>query len=196
MHTWNKAVLIILVLATGGCGISGNIKRGESLGLDNESAVLLVGVTPAYRVHLLRGDVANDVWERPTIDTPEVNIVPESGYIFVKVKPTTEAKRLGVSLVFPEGRMFGPCQDSIAPIFMLKPGTINYVGDLKYTFSGGRLRYDYTVDEDKAKAFLRTNHPNSEASMTTVPMTPMRVKSTFCDSRTITIPIYVPRPRR
>ena len=196
MHNLNKAVLIILAIAAGGCGVSSNIKRGESPGLDNESAVLFLGVTPAYRVHLLRGDVANDVWERPTVDTPEVNITPESGYIFVKVKPTTDAKRLGVSLVFPEGRTFGPCQDSIAPIFTLKPGTISYVGDLQYTFSGGQLRYDYTVDEGKARAFLRANYPNSEVSMTTIPMTPMRVKSTLCDSRTITIPIYMPSSRR
>lgn len=196
MHNLPKAVLLILALAAGGCGVSSNIKRGEGLGLDNESAVLFLGVTPAYRVHLLRGNVVNGVWERPTVDTPEVNIIAESGYIFVKVKPTTEAKRLGVSLVFPEGRMFGPCQDSIVPVFTLNPGTISYVGDLQYTYSGAQLRYDYTVDEDKARAFLRANYPNSEVAMTTIPMTPMKVKSTVCNPRTITIPIYMPGPRR
>ena len=132
-------------------------------------------------------------FERPIVDTPEVNITPDSGYIFVKVKPTTGEKRLGVSLVFPEGHIYGPCQDSIAPIFTLKPGTVSYVGDLRYFFNGKELSYDYIIDENKAKAFLRDNYPNFEAAMTTIPMEPMKVKSTLCDPKTITIPIYVPR---
>jgi hypothetical protein len=197
MHILNRVALIVFAIAVAGCGIRSNIKPGESLRLDSETAVLLLGITPAYKVVLLRGEVANNVWERPIVDTPEINMVPESGYIFVKVKPTIETNRLGVSMVIPESRrLFGPCQDSIAPIFTLKPGTINYVGDLQYTYSGGQLRYDYTVNEDRAKAFLRANYPNLEASMTSVPMTPMKVKSTFCNPGTLTVPIYLPRSRR
>jgi hypothetical protein len=193
----NKVVLMVLALAAAGCGIHTNIKPRDDLRLDTKSAVLLLGVMPAYRVHLLRGDVTNGVWERPTVDTPEINMAPESGYIFVKLEPTSENKRLGVSMIFPEPRRaYGPCQDSIAPTFTLKPGTINYVGDLQYTYTGGKLRYDYTIDEGKAKAFVRANYPSLESVMTTVPMAPMKVKSTFCDPRTITIPVYLPGSRR
>lgn len=196
MQSFCRPLAVFLLLALGGCGISGNIKPGERPQLDEHSAVLFLGVTPAYRIHLLRGRVENDVWARPTVDVPEVNITPESGYIFVKVRPTTPEERLGVSLIFPQGRGYGPCQDSIAPIFALKPGTISYVGDLHYSFSDKRLRYDYTIEEDKAREFLRTNYPGTETAMTTVPMVPMKVKSTFCDPRTITIPVYVPRGRQ
>jgi hypothetical protein len=193
----NKVVLMVLAVSAAGCGIRSNIKPGDDLQLDTKSAVLLLGVTPAYRVHLLRGDVANGVWERPTVDTPEVNMAPESGYIFVKIEPTSDSKRLGISMIVPEPRrLFGPCQDSIAPTFTLKPGTINYVGDLQYTYTGGQLQYDYSVEEGKAKAFLRGHYPSLEGFMSTVPMVPMKVKSTFCDPRTITIPIYLPRSTR
>jgi hypothetical protein len=195
MQRFYKPLAVFLLLALGGCGITGNIKPGEGAQLDDRSAVLFLGVTPAYRIHLLRGRVENDVWDRPTVDIPEINITPESGYIFVKVKATTPGERLGVSLIFREGRGYGPCQDSIAPIFTLKPGTVSYVGDLHYSFSDNRLRYDYTVEEDKAREFLRKNYPTIRTAMTTVPMVPMRVKSTLCDSKTITIPIYIPRGR-
>lgn len=195
MHRSTKVVLLVLAIATAGCGTSSNIQPGERPDLSGESSMLFLGVTPAYRIHLLRGDAVNGIWERPAVDIPEVNITPENGYIFVKLKPTTKARRLGVSLIFPEGQAFGPCRDSIAPTFILKAGAVTYVGDLHYEFLGGQLRYHYSVDEEKAKAFLRRYYPQSEGSMTTIPMTPMKVQSNICDPKTITIPIYVPRMR-
>lgn len=196
MQSLYNTLMIGLILLLGGCGISSNVKPGEKLLLDEHSSVLFLGVTPAYRIHLLRGKVENNVWDRPTVDVPEINITPESGYIFVKVKPTTPEERLGVSLIFPDGQSYGPCQDSIAPIFMLKPGTISYVGNLHYSRSGSQLRYDYTVEEQKAVEFLRKNYPGTETAMTTTPMVPMKVNTTLCTPKSITIPIYIPRTHK
>lgn len=193
MNIATKLLPVVASLLLVGCGTRQNIRHGESLQLDNDSAVLFLGVDPGYRIHLLRGAVADNVWTRPSVDVPEVNLAPEAGYIFVKVKPTTAEKRLGVSLLFPEGKAFGPCQDSIAPVFTVKAGTITYVGDLQYQFNSGKLRYDYVVDEEKARSFLKTNYPGLGSMMTTIPMVPMKVNSNFCDPKTVTIPIYIRR---
>lgn len=193
MNIVTKLLALFVTLALVGCGIRQNIRHGESLQLDNESAVLFLGVAPGYRIHLLRGTVTDDVWTRPAVDVPEVNLTPEAGYIFVKVKPTTPDKRLGVSLIFPEGKPYGPCQGSTAPVFTVKAGTITYVGDLRYQFAAGQLRYDYTVDEEKARSFLKASYPGLGSAMTTIPMVPMKVNSSFCDPKTVTIPIYIRR---
>jgi len=195
MQYFYNTIVIVLLLVLSACGISSNIKPDEKLLLDDRSAVLFLGVTPAYRIHLLRGKVKNNVWKRPNVDVPEINITPESGYIFVKVEPTTPEESLGVSLIFPGGQTYGPCQDSIAPIFTLNPGIINYVGDLHYSLSGSQLRYSYTVDEDKAREYLRKNYPGTELQVTTTPMVQMKVDSSLCSPKSITIPIFIPRGR-
>jgi hypothetical protein len=194
MNYISRIGVAVVVLSLFGCGAS-NIRSGSSLDLDDNSAFLLLGMTPEYRIHLLHGSIEGSVWVRPKLDVPEVNTFPENGYILVKVKPTTPTDRMSVSIVFPEkrGQGHGPCMNSIAPTFELEPGAITYVGHLEYLFDGQQLRYTSKIDEDAAKAFLKANYPGYAGAFHSRPMTQMKVNSHFCDPRTITIPIYIPR---
>ncbi len=185
---------LVLTLFLAGCGIRENIRPGSTLEVDNESAVLVMGLSPNYRFHLIRGPIKDNVWERPAVDVPEVNLFPDNGYLIVKLKPTAATESFSFSLIFPEkGRPYGPCQDSTAPTFDLKGGAVNYVGDLRYTFDGSSLRYEYSLDETKARTFLNTNYPGYVDSLQVKPIKLMKVKSTICDQRTITVPIFIPR---
>jgi len=185
---------LIAVLSLAGCGIRENIRPGAALEVDNESAVLVMGFSPNYRIHLIRGPIEDDVWERPVVDVPEVNLFPSDGYLIVKLKPTAATERFGISLIFPErGRPYGPCQDSIAPAFGLKGGAVNYVGDLSYAFDGSSLRYEYSLDEGKARSFLKANYPGYVESLQVQPMKLMKVRSKICDQRSTTIPIHIQR---
>ena len=168
------------------------IRPEAPLQLDNGSAVLLLGVNPQWRIHLLRGNVEDNLWLRPTFDTPEVNASPREGYILVKVKPTTPSQPLGVSLVFPEGKPHGPCQDGVVPTFSLSPGAVNYLGDLAYTFENQQLRYSYSIDTDAARAFLSAKYPSYVASLTTRPMIPLKVKGGGCNPIIKGVPILSP----
>src|SRR6266513_3170206 len=163
---------LVLTLFLAGCGIRENIRPGSTLEVDNESAVLVM----------------------PVVDVPEVNLFPNNGYLIVKLKPTAATESFSFSLIFPEkGRPYGPCQDSTAPTFDLKGGAVNYVGDLRYTFDGSSLRYEYSLDETKARTFLNTNYPGYVDSLQVKPIKLMKVKSNICDQRTITVPIFIPR---
>jgi hypothetical protein len=188
-----NACALVVALFLAGCGIRENIRPGAALEMDSESAVLVMGLSPNYRFHFIRGPVENNVWERPVVDVPEINLSPDSGYLVVKLKPTAATESFGISLVFPEkGRPYGPCQDSTAPTFGLKGGAVNYVGDLRYTFDGSSLRYEYSLDETKARTFLNANYPGYVDSLQVNPIKLMKVKSTICNQRTITAPILIP----
>jgi len=189
-----NASALIATLFLVGCGIRENIRPGSALELDNESAVLIMEFSPNYRIHLIRGPIEDDVWERPVVDVPEVNLFPDNGYLIVKLKPTAASESFGISLIFPgKGRPYGPCQDSIAPTFGLKGGAVNYVGDLSYTFDGSSLHYEYSLDESKARNFLKANYPGYVESLQVRPIKLMKVRSKICDRRTTTIPIYIQR---
>jgi len=176
-----------------GCG-AGNINPGTSLDVDKDSAILLIGVSPKYRIQLLRGEMESDIWVRPTVDTPEINALPENGYILAKAIPTKANEPMGVSLIFPENIMYKPCMNSMGPVFDIKPGVINYVGDIEYVFDGKKLEYSVKYNRNKAIKFLKDNYSFLEENFHEEPIKLKKVRSN-CDPIKITIPIYVPAAR-
>lgn len=188
---------LILSIVLAGCGTTSNIPSGSSISLDQSSSVLMLRVTPQYRIHLLRGKIEGNSWVRPTLDVPEVNITPgPDGYIFVKLNANRPGERLGVSLVFPEGKTYGPCRGSIGATFDLEPAAITYVGELSYEFDGRELQYRHDMDERGAKNFVERNLGERHPPLKLLPMVPMEVQTNFCDPKgPIYIPIYVPRAR-
>lgn len=178
-----------------GCGTMANIAPGSTFSADDNSAVLVLGLTPRYRIHLLRGSIENGMWVRPNIDVPEINLFPENGYVILKVRPTTPTEPLGLSLIFPGNGIYGPCQDSSSPIFIAKAGAVNYVGELSYSFDGSKLKFEHTLEEEKVRQFLRVSYPGFEERLVIQPLRHMKVKTSRCDPRTTTIPLYIPSRR-
>ncbi|QTN26202.1 hypothetical protein HZ993_12685 [Rhodoferax sp. AJA081-3] len=192
---------IVLSAVLLGCGTTSNVAPGTAISVDQSSSVLLLRVSPQYRIHLLRGKIEGNQWVRPHLDIPEVNIVPGSdGYIFVKLKNNAASEKLGVSLVFPEGKPYGPCEGSIGATFDLRPGAITYAGELVYTYDGKNLKYSHRFDEQDAKNYVENHLGKTHPPIEAAPMTPMKVKTSFCEPKAtayipIYIPIYVPRGR-
>jgi hypothetical protein len=171
-----SVVLCAAVLLTA-CGTMRNIQKGSALEVDDNSAVMVLGVTPRIRIHLLRGAIEGDYWVMPNFDVPEVNLFPEDGYIVVRSKPTTTTERFGVSSVFPGGGAYGPCRDSLGPTFVLRGGAVNYLGELRYSFDGAVVRHEHSVDEAKVRSFLNANYPGYSERLVIYPVTKMKVKS-------------------
>ncbi|MCC7704697.1 hypothetical protein IGS59_20860 [Janthinobacterium sp. GW460P] len=188
---------VISLSALVGCGTSSNLKRDSEIHVDQSSSILLLKVSPQYRIHLLRGRIEEGVWVRPKLDVPEVNIIPESdGYIFVKLKINEENERLAVSLVFPGEKAYGPCEGSTGATFDLRANSITYVGELSYQFDGTTLKYQHKMDISDAQNYLISNYGTKLPKLEVVPMNPMTIKTTFCAPKgTVTIPIYIPRGR-
>jgi hypothetical protein len=178
------------------CGIKESVRSGSDLQADAASSVLVLGVRPNYRIHLLRGKIVDHTWVRPIIDTPEVNIFPGvEGYVVVKVKPTTDAEKLGVSLIFPNGLPYGPCANYKNPVFTLRPGTVTYVGDIDYELVGDELRFTTSLDAKRARTYLASKYPTM-GPFEVHPMDVMNVDSGLCRQTRTTIPVFIPSIRR
>lgn len=184
----------LLACLLSACGQK-NIQTGSTLRVDSRSSILVLGMRPNYRVALLHGRIADGVWVRPTIDTPEVNTTPnDDGYIVVKVEPTTDTDKLGVSLILVGGRLYGPCAGYRNPIFTVPPGTITYVGDINYNFDGSRLRFSTSADVQKARAHIAAKY-SASAPFEFHPMQVLEVRSGLCNRKTVMIPIFLPSVR-
>lgn len=186
-----KYCLFVAFLFLAACGVSENIKPGATIDPAKKPTVLMLGFSPDYRVHLFRGTFENNIWDRRGLNVPEVNIFPSNGYILVEVKPTTPEYPLGVGTIFIGYTGYGPCQDSLTPVFDLKEGAVNYVGHLAYTMDGNQLHFTSSIREDEAKNYLKKYYPGLVDSFVLNPMKVVKVISTFCNKRTMTIPIYI-----
>lgn len=191
-----KYSLAIVLMATmlSACG-QRSIRPGSSLQVDAKSSVLVFGMQPNSRIHLIRGDIVDGVWERPFNDTPDVNAFPdEDGYIVVKLRATKATEKLAVSLVFPDGKPYGPCDGNQSPTFTLLPGKITYAGDLKYRVDGAKLSFSISSDVEKAHAYVASRF-QEVGSFEFHPMEVMKVLNGPCGPKTMIIPIYLPRGR-
>jgi hypothetical protein len=192
-------VRILLLTAVLGllsaCGVRQNLRPDEPVQLSGTEAILLMGMQPAgYRLHLLRGKVDEGHWVRPTVDVPEVNIEAEAGFIMVKVAPTLPGERMGVATVFPgSNQAYGPCNGTASPTFELKPGVVNYVGDLSYALANRKLSYAYSENGQQARKFLAERFPSLVPKLAVTGAQIMPVRTGFCNPTTITIPVYINR---
>jgi len=188
------AYLVVLSFLAG-CGTTSNLAPGSGFSADDGSAILVLGLNPRYRIHMLRGPIEDGMWVRPKVDVPEINLFPENGYIVVKVKPTTPSEPLSLSLVFPGKGSFGPCQDANGPVFFAKAGAVNYVGDLNYHFNGSELRFEHTLKEENVRKFLRASYPGYEERLVVHPVRHLKVKTSRCSENSVPIPVYIPSRR-
>jgi hypothetical protein len=184
------------VMMLSSCGVRENIRPNSPLDLKSESAILFLGFTPKYKVALIRSPVEGGVWQQAVLHTPDVTTTPENGYILVKVRPTVASERMSVSLVVIDRKVYAPCPNSLGPTFALKPGVVNYLGDLSYAVDENHnLKYTYEVGEDRAKKFLREHYPGYIDLFETQPMIPMKIANSVCHPGAQFIPIVVPTRR-
>ena len=94
--------------------------------------------------------------------------------------------------MFPDGKPYGPCQDSVGPTWELKPGRVNYLGELTYSFENSELRVSYDIREDRARAFLNASHAGYTSAFLTQAAIPMTIRSNVCDGRRVTIRVFTP----
>jgi hypothetical protein len=181
------AIFFSVILFISACGTTKNIQVGSNPELDADTGILVFGLLPNYQIHLTRGNTENNIWNRPYMDVPEINVKPENGYIVVKARRTGESQALGVSLIFPGKGAYGPCQGADSPTFVVKPGVVNYVGDLNYIFDNAGLSFTHTLDEKKVRVYLDENYPKFTEKLVVQPMTIMKTNSTLCTPKTITI---------
>lgn len=180
IRLFKAAIIISITCFITACGTTKNIQVGSNPKLDANTGILVLGLSPNYIINLTRGKTENNTWDRSQIDVAELCLKPEKGYIVVLARRTDESQALGVSLILPEKGMYGPCQGANSPTFIIKPGVVNYAGDLTYTLDDIGMSFTHTIDEKKVRAFLDENYPKFTEKLIVQPMTIMKTNSTLC----------------
>lgn len=126
-----------------------------------DDAIVVLGVSPRYRVHIFKGERLGDKWNRDQIMTT-LNVFPEDGYIVAKLPARTGASNYGVGGILPEGiggRLFIPCQGRRTLTFDAPGGKVVYVGDIKFVEAGSKVHYEASLDFEAARAHLKSRYP-------------------------------------
>ena len=186
-----KALAIVASLSLSACGAK-NIRPNSGMQLQDDSAVLLLGMTPNWRIQMFRTHVEDDgtIASPSQLQSVEINTFPDNGYVIVKVKPTAASERISVEAVFPGMIPYMPCEDSRKPTFVLQAGKVNYVGDLDFTMVDGTPHYSSTSNPEKAQQFLTTYYPQYVSAFESHPMAQLNAHKGRCGN--VTFPLVIP----
>jgi hypothetical protein len=145
------------------CGVTANLPVGQPVRIDKDEAVLVLGVRPDYKLHIVYGyRVSDTVWEIDVPDIPQANLGPSGGYIVIRLAPTHSGVEYGVSLA-QDLRVDGPllfaCKGSNTIAFALPAGQATYVGELLFSETDAGVLARLTVDPQRAQRYLAQAYP-------------------------------------
>jgi hypothetical protein len=183
----------LVALALAGCGARENIRPSAPVALKADEAIFFLGISPRVKIQVFRGTTENGIWSASQLRSAEINITPDTHYIVVKVRATAPAEQMAITRLLPlDGTVWVVCRNALSPLFTLKPGTVNYLGELAYTLAGGEAQYAYGADDTAAREFLKQNYPEYLPLLDMPPIRPAQVKPE-CDHLS---PPAIPAPVR
>lgn len=124
-------------------------------------SIIVMGVSPAYRVHIFEGERVGDKWKRDIIAT-KLNVYPVDGYIVARVPARTGAENYGIGGILPDGiggKLFIPCIGRKSLTFDAPAGKVVYIGDVTLAATGRGIGYNATSDIEAARAHLKARFP-------------------------------------
>jgi hypothetical protein len=193
---------VTLALPLAGCISFSGLDPKSNYSNIGEETIVVLGVSPRYRVHIFKGERVGQKWKRDPI-MARLNTFPEEGYIVAKLPARTGDENYGVGGILPEGlggKLFAPCRGQKTMIFSASRGKVVYVGDIKFVNDGSKVRYETSSNFEAARSHLSTYYPLLADKLTDGGFEGAELAEGFCpgDPTTpmiITIPIRI-RQRR
>ena len=152
---------LALALILSGCVSFTGLDPESNYSDVGEDAIVVLGVSPRYRVHIFKGDRVGDKWNRDQIMTT-LNVFPEDGYVVAKLPARVGTSNYGVGGILPEGiggELFIPCQGKRTLTFDAPRGKVVYVGEIKFVAAGSKVQYEVSSDFESARAHLKARYP-------------------------------------
>ncbi len=150
-----------LAVLLSGCVTFSGLDPNSNYSDVGDSAIVVLGVSPRYRVHIFEGDRVGDKWSRDTVMT-KLNVFPEDGYIVAKLPARTGTANYGIGAVLPQGiggKVFLPCKGQRTLTFDAPSGKVVYIGDIKLAEIGPQVRYEASSDFEAARAHVKARYP-------------------------------------
>jgi hypothetical protein len=150
----------LAVILSGCISFSGLDPKSDYSDVGDE-AIIVLGVSPRYRVHISKGDRVADKWNRDQIMT-KLNVFPEDGYVVAKLPARSGTSNYGVAGILPEGiggKLFMPCQGKRTLTFDAPRGKVVYVGEIKFVEDGSNFHYEVSSNFEAARAYLKARYP-------------------------------------
>lgn len=178
------AILTLLLLSQllTGCGYSKLSKKFVHTDLGSDSVIVL-GVSPEYRLSFNKGRVDPDGWKSDTVD-PALTLKPEENFIVAKIPGLEEGRGLAIGAVRERGFIRPTrflCKGDVTPTFGTPAGKVVYVGSLEYSVVEGVLNYRINNELDKARTHLAKNHPTFEPHIEYRPLEIRKINNAGCE---------------
>ena len=156
-----RALALPAVLLLSSCVSFSGLDPKSNYAEIGQDSIIVLGVSPRYRVHIFDGERAGEKWNRNQVMTT-LNVYPENGYIVAKVSPRSGSLNYGIGGILPEGiggKLFIPCMGRKTITFDAPGGKVIYVGNITFVHSDATVRYEASSDFDAARAHLRSYYP-------------------------------------
>ena len=191
---------LFFALATAACVTHGNVPRGTSLSDLGGDSVVVMGVTPRYRVEIGKSFAADDKLEISVWPPEALSSYPEGGYIVGRVSARTGRELHHLAAILPEGyglfaRQFMPCNGEETATFEAPPGKVIYVGDVTFSEVNEKLAVRYSSNPEAARQYLAEAYPELVTSFESQPFVLRTISNRGCDPTHITVPIYLPKSK-
>ncbi len=155
-----------------------NLDKDYALKASSTDVVIVIGITPRYRVAIARGSIIDG--KVMVGRGASINAFPEHGYIVGKLKPATAPSEYHIQMVLPEGiGAFVPaytlCGDDNAISFQAPTGKVLYLGDIAFENRAKSLRPRLSYNFESAKKFMGNEYPKlaphmEQAQFTSIPL--------------------------
>ncbi|MEK7943113.1 hypothetical protein WKR98_00105 [Pigmentiphaga sp. YJ18] len=172
-----------------------NIERSTVFGSNSPEAVVIMGVSPAYRIAVKPGVVTPTTFQNSDWRVGEFNVRPENGYIVARVSANQPSEAHAIVQVLGEGLIgpaFRPCNGQDVITFQAKPGEVLYLGDFQYLISEKKLMFARSERLEQAQAYLKASYPQI-APDAKVAQLMSRTMTGYTCNQTLHLAIPVPR---
>ncbi|MEA3194887.1 MAG: hypothetical protein QOD26_3220 [Betaproteobacteria bacterium] len=193
-----RAFLIVLLA---GCTSVGTVDKDVAPPKGDE-VLYVMGVSPEnHRIQIMDGDVEYGLFKPNKLAMrARLYSAPTDGYVVWK---GTQSEALAVSMVRVVkekddilGLDFRACGEQRTMVFRAPAGKVVYVGDVAYQFRGKSLSVRYNNDLKAAQAFVERNYPQLKAHVTQGKFELLPTSNPCAAGGGVTVPIYIPAPRR
>jgi len=176
-----------------GCVSFTGLDSGSNYADVGDDAIIVMGVSQPYRVHVFRGERFEDKWLRDQIIV-KLNVYPQDGYIVARLPARSGKENYGIGGILPDGigftsTLFIPCQGRKTLTFDAPAGKVIYVGDINLEKTAAGIRYAGVSNFEAAQAHLKAHFPLIADKLVQGKFENPVLANTPCTTR-LTIPVY------
>jgi hypothetical protein len=186
MSARTKLFLACLAAALAiGCGAKSRKPADADFSVNNNSSVVVMGVSPVARLRAYQGWVDGKQWEQAQLAEAKINALPESGYIVAAIEPSLKGDSYGIMRVIPAVmNVLSVCTGGSTAFFEVPPNSVVYIGDF-HLATEPEYEVEVGYEFDKALAFMKATYPELAKKLSKGKAKVAKVTNGQCDGKPV-----------